>query len=122
MNNTALAEPSANGTASNSEQFKRQLLTTLIAFSGGDHSARLPADLTGLDGKIADTFNDIASRIEHFNQGLAHLRTEVGIKGKIKERMSIGDSTGDWAERVEHVNSLVDGLSQPISEMGRVIG
>ncbi|MGH7953819.1 MAG: HAMP domain-containing protein, partial [Limisphaerales bacterium] len=122
MNNTALAEPSVNGTAVDSDQFKRQLLATLIAFSEGDHSARLPADLTGLDGKIADTFNQIAARIDNFNKGLAHLRSEVGIKGKIKERMPLGDSTGDWAERVENVNSIVDGLSQPISEMGRVIG
>ena len=42
------------------------LLKTLRAFRKGDFSVRLPLDLTGIDGEIAEAFNDIAD----FNQGL----------------------------------------------------
>ena len=37
--------------------FDRQLLNTLLAFRRGDWSARLPSDLTGVPGKIADVLN-----------------------------------------------------------------
>ena len=37
----------------------RKLLQVLTAVKRGDFSARLPDDWTGLDGKIADTVNEI---------------------------------------------------------------
>ena len=60
--------------------------------------------------------------MERYGEGLSRLRNEVGRKGKIYERLPVGDSVGGWAERIEAVNSLVDDLSQPTVEMGRVIG
>src|SRR3954467_4144952 len=38
---------------------KAQLLAALIALRKGDFSVRLPIDLSGVDGKIGDTFNDV---------------------------------------------------------------
>src|SRR5262245_13903277 len=38
---------------------KTQLLEVLLAFKKGDFSTRLPVDLEGVDGKIADAFNDV---------------------------------------------------------------
>ena len=43
------------------DAFASQLLTAMLSLRNGDFSVRLPADVTGLNGKIADTFNDIAS-------------------------------------------------------------
>ncbi|MGO8763737.1 MAG: HAMP domain-containing protein, partial [Limisphaerales bacterium] len=111
-----------NGVALNGDDFKRELLIALTAIKNGDFSARLPGDLTGTNGKIADTFNDVASRMARFGENVTRLRNEVGRRGRINERMPAGDSTGGWAERVEAINSLVDDLSRPTLEMGRVIG
>jgi len=36
--------------------------------------------------------------------------------------MSVGHITGDWSERVNSVNTLLDCLSHPIRETARVIG
>ncbi len=36
-----------------------QLLAALMSFKRGDFSVRLPVGLTGVDGKIADAFNDV---------------------------------------------------------------
>jgi len=35
------------------------LLKVLMAFRNGDFSARMPCDRVGLEGKIADTLNEI---------------------------------------------------------------
>ncbi len=40
----------------------KQLLTVLDAYRKGDFSARMPGDLLGLPGKVADTLNDIIDR------------------------------------------------------------
>ncbi|HEY1172203.1 MAG TPA: HAMP domain-containing protein [Verrucomicrobiae bacterium] len=112
----------ATATSTRDDDFMKQLLAMLNAVEDGDFSARLPSDLTGLEGKVADRFNTIAARLERFNQNLLRLRRQVGEEGKIKERMAVGDSNGDWAERIEAINALVDELSQPTVEMGRVIG
>jgi len=103
-------------------EFKRQLLATLGAMRDGDFSARLPSDWTGLDGKVADTVNQIASRMERSNVNLLRLRHAVGEEGQLGERLAVGDSVGGWAERIEAINVLVDDLSLPTEEMGRVIG
>src|ERR1700730_11752256 len=41
--------------------FEQALLYALQAMRFGDFSIRLPGDQTGLQGKIADTFNDIVA-------------------------------------------------------------
>ncbi|HTB86169.1 MAG TPA: HAMP domain-containing protein, partial [Candidatus Sulfotelmatobacter sp.] len=124
---TALLNPRKNGTNGNGSShdedfFKRQLLSKLTALKSGDFSVRLPDDLTGLDGKVADAFNEVVGRMERYGKGLSRLHTKVGRKGNINERLPMGDSVGGWAETIEAVNSLVDDLSQPTVEMGRVIG
>jgi HAMP domain-containing protein/CheY-like chemotaxis protein/signal transduction histidine kinase len=102
--------------------FNKQLLATLDALKSGDFSARLPLGREGIEGTVVDSINTIASRLERFNSNLVRLRHHVGEEGRIGERLSLGDSTGGWAERVEAINSLVDELSQPTVDMGRVIG
>lgn len=103
-------------------QFTRLLLATLNAFNDGDFTARLPSDLTGLNGKVADALNQVIARTERFGDGLTRLGAEVGKKGKINARLPLGDSVGGWAKRIDTLNSLVNDMSQPTLEMGRVIG
>ncbi len=121
-----LAESRANGSSNGNDRiddlFKRQLLASLATLQEGDFSARLPGDLTGLDGKIADTFNEVVGRLERYTISVSRLRNEVGRKGKFNERLPVGDAVGGWSDATEAVNSLVDDLSRPTLEMGRVIG
>src|ERR1700704_5107638 len=74
---------SANGAESNGgDGFKRRLLATASTLRDGDFSVRMPSDLTGLDGKVADTLNELASLMERSQLNLLHLRNEVGRKGR----------------------------------------
>ena len=100
----------------------KQLITVLNGLRDGNFSSRLPADWSGLEGRVADTFNHISARMENFNTSLVRMRRQVGEEGKIDKRMPLGDSVGGWAERIEAINALVDELSQPTVEVGRVIG
>src|SRR5207245_257700 len=57
---------------------KAKLLSSLLAFKRGDFSARLPIDLDGVDGKIADTFNDVIELNERMSRELERLSHVVG--------------------------------------------
>ncbi|MDP9152474.1 MAG: HAMP domain-containing protein, partial [Myxococcota bacterium] len=101
---------------------KRTLLAVLTALRKGDFSVRLPIHLDGLDGKIADAFNDVVDLSQKFATELERISRAVGKDGRIHERMSIGEVRGAWAHEVASLNALVSDLVQPTSEMARVIG
>jgi HAMP domain-containing protein/signal transduction histidine kinase/DNA-binding response OmpR family regulator len=123
---TVVKQPSPlrtnNGNGAHDADFMKQLVAALAAVRDGDFSARLSTDFPAIEGRAAEHFNAIAARLERFNVSLLRLRRQVGEEGKINERLTLGDSIGNWAERIEAINALVDELSQPTVEVGRVIG
>jgi methyl-accepting chemotaxis protein len=99
-----------------------QVLAALTALKRGDFSVRLPADWTGVGGKIADTLNDVIELNQRLAREIDRVSHVVGKEGKINERLSLGDVSGSWASKVNAVNTLIDDLGRPTSEMARVIG
>ncbi len=83
---------------------------------------RLPREWTGLAGKIADTFNEVVWMNQAMASELERLGREVGKEGKIQQRANTRDFEGSWAGMVSSVNTLVEELVRPTSEMSRVIG
>ncbi len=100
----------------------RQLLVALTALKKGDFSVRLPIEWEGVNGKIADTFNEVIELNDKMARELDRLSRMVGKEGKITERASIGEVSGAWAGTVASVNELVSDLVHPTSETARVIG
>jgi len=98
-----------------------QLLAALKAFRQGDFSVRLPIDLTGLDGEIADAFNDVVELNERMTQEIERLGHIVGKQGKVGHRAKLPNATGSWATNVDMVNDLIGDMAQPTGEMARVI-
>src|SRR5579872_3524306 len=98
------------------------LLETLIAFKRGDFPVRMPVDLVGMDGKIADALNDILELNDKMANALDRISRSVGKEGKIAQRASIGSASGGWAACIDSVNSLIGDLVQPSTEVARVIG
>ena len=66
------------------DAFQQALLYALQAMYLGDFSIRLPGNQTGLPGKIADTFNDIAATNQRMAQQLEHVGTVVGREGQTR--------------------------------------
>jgi hypothetical protein len=56
----------------------KSLLEGLIAFKRGDYSYRMPNDLTGISGKIADTFNDIIESQQNLLLNIMNVSQTVG--------------------------------------------
>ncbi|HEX4095712.1 MAG TPA: hypothetical protein VHX64_03240, partial [Caulobacteraceae bacterium] len=99
-----------------------QLLAALRAFRRGDFSVRLPRHLTGVDGEIAEAFNDVVELNDRMTKEFERLADSVGKQGKINHRAKLPAAQGSWAASVEAVNTLVADTVHPTSEMARVIG
>src|SRR5262245_36758456 len=86
----------------------RQLLRALHAMRDGDFSARLPDDWAGLEGKIADVFNEIIAANQTMARELQRVGHAVGREGKTRERTRFNKSPGAWGEIEVSVNTLID--------------
>src|SRR5580693_7366161 len=98
------------------------LLSALTSLKRGKSGVRLPIEWTGVEGKVADAFNEVVELNERMAGELARLRRVAGKEGKLSERMPLSDIGGFWEESARSVNSLIDDLVHPTSETARVIG
>ena len=99
----------------------RELLRALQAVRDGNLSVRLPGDWTGLDGKIADTFNEIVSRNEQIAAEIARVGAAVGKHGKIRQRVRFAYPAGAWAEIESSINTLIDDMTWPTTQVTKAI-
>ncbi|HEV8002469.1 MAG TPA: HAMP domain-containing protein, partial [Planctomycetaceae bacterium] len=100
----------------------RQLLMAMMAFRDGDFSVRLPADWPGIDGRIAEAFNQSLAHEGRISREIARLSVTVGKEGRLKQRMTLPGAVGGWAEKVDSINALLDDLVRPTTEVARTIG
>ena len=89
------------------------LLSALTSLKRGKSGVRLPIEWTGVEGKVADAFNEVVELNERMAGELARLRRVAGKEGKLAERMSLSDIGGFWEESARSVNSLIDDLVHP---------
>ncbi len=99
-----------------------ELLKSLRAFKRGDFSVRMPLNLTGIDGEIAEAFNDVVELEETKAAEIARVAEQVGKEGLIGRRMSIPGAAGAWADVVDSINTLINDIAYPMTEVARVIG
>ncbi|HZP47518.1 MAG TPA: HAMP domain-containing protein, partial [Vicinamibacterales bacterium] len=104
------------------DPFAKQLLSAMLAFRDGDFAVRLPSDLTGLNGKIADAFNEIVAVSDRRAQETRRVSRAVGKEGKLKQRMAVPGVVGGWADEVAAINMLIDDLVWPTTEVTRAVG
>src|SRR5664280_1865313 len=82
----------------------------------------MPLGWTGMAGKIADTLNDVIAANQTLGAELARVSRAVGKEGKLSQRVALRGSDRVWADSVESVNSLIEDLVRPTTDMQRVIG
>src|SRR5688572_15660229 len=104
------------------DRFLRQLLSSMVEFRAGDFTTRMPSDLTGLPGKVADVFNDIVSVSHRRSTETTRVTRVVGKEGKLKERMSVPGASGAWSDEIRSINTLIDDLAWPTTEVTRAVG
>src|SRR5215468_7445644 len=97
------------------------LLHALQAMRSGDFSVRMTGDHLGIEGKIADTFNEIVAANERMAQQLERVGQVVGREGNTRQRVKFGLASGSWADMEGSVNTLIDDLLWPTREVTRAV-
>jgi HAMP domain-containing protein/CheY-like chemotaxis protein/signal transduction histidine kinase len=97
------------------------ILMALQTMRDGDFSVRLPGAWVGVEGKIADTFNDIVASNQQMAHELRRVGQVVGKEGRTRERTKFHVSKGAWGEMEVSINTLVEDLLRPTAEVTRAI-
>src|SRR3954465_7620092 len=108
-------------TAVSSDAELRELLRVLSAVRDGDFSVRVPGHWSGLVGKIADTVNDVVSANQSMAAQLERVGQGVGAEGKTRQRVRFSRQAGAWNEMESSVNTLIDDLLWPTTEVTRAL-
>ena len=95
----------------------QKLLSALQLVRGGDFSVRMPGHSVGIEGKIADTFNEIVAANQQMAQQLELVGQVVGREGKTRKRLVMGLPHGAWREMEESINTLIDDLLWPTAQV-----
>jgi signal transduction histidine kinase/CheY-like chemotaxis protein/HAMP domain-containing protein len=97
-----------------------ELADALRRVAEGDFKVRRPRR-SGVAGEAADAFNDVVALLERRNRELRRISRVVGRDGRLTERVDEEAFEGSWADGVRAVNSLIDDLGRPTTEIARVI-
>ena len=97
------------------------LLQALKSVRGGDFSVRLPAVKDGVFGQIAEVFDDVVALNEGLASEITRASKVIGEEGNLAERLSLGEVSGAWKNDIDSLNSLINNLAQPTTEVARVI-
>src|SRR5688572_23828440 len=100
----------------------KQLLRALTAYRKGDFTVRLPEEWAGVNGRVAEAFNEVVELNQRMAKELERLTRTVGKEGKLGERGVLGDVGGSWSAAIGCVNQLIGDLVHPVAETARVIG
>src|ERR1700675_416102 len=114
---TSKNKPYTNGKPDSSQD----LLHALQAMRSGDFSGRMTGNHLGIEGKIADTFNEIVAANQRMAQQLERVGQVVGREGKTRQRVKFGLASGSWADMEGSVNTLIDDLLWPTREVTRAV-
>jgi hypothetical protein len=109
-------DPSTPGQQSEG-RYLQSLLRALQQMRGGDFFVRMPGDSVGIEGKIADTFNEIVAANQQMAQQLELVGQVVGREGKTKKRVATALPQGAWREMQESINALIDDLLWPTTQV-----
>ncbi|HVQ42499.1 MAG TPA: HAMP domain-containing protein, partial [Vicinamibacterales bacterium] len=104
------------------EAFSRQLLSAMNDLRAGNFAVRLPNDLLGMQGRLADVFNDLAQMNHQRSNEIARVCRMVGKEGKVKERLTVGNALGSRSDEISALNTLIDDLIWPTAEITRAVG
>ncbi len=97
-----------------------EMLRALTAVVAGDFSVRLePRE--GLAGQVTERINQVAALNERRTKELIRASRVIGREGRMTERLAEVGAEGDWSTGAAAVNSLIDDLVRPTTEVARVI-
>ena len=102
------------------DQSLQAVANALSSLINGDFGVRL--DMRGgLIGTLAERINQLATLNERRTRELVRVSKVIGREGRMTERLDEVAAEGDWYTASAAVNSLIDDLVRPTTEVARVI-
>jgi methyl-accepting chemotaxis protein len=96
------------------------LLRSLDSLCSGQFAVRLePRE--GPLGQVVERVNALAALNERRTRELVRASRVIGREGRMTERLDEVGADGDWGVGASAVNSLIDDLVRPTTEVARVI-
>ncbi|HVI58930.1 MAG TPA: HAMP domain-containing protein [Luteimonas sp.] len=99
----------------------RRMLSAMQAVAQGDFAVELPGHWEGLEGRLADAFNDVVRGNRALAQELARVGQKVGREGLTRQRIALPNRKGCWGDMEDSVNELVDDLVRPVATITEAI-
>ena len=115
----------SNGSSRRRQEVSEQLgeiLNVMVAYRNGDFTVRLPSTWTGVLGKMSDTMNDILAVSQRRAEETVRICRVVGKEGRLRQRLSVPGVSGGWADEIDSLNTLIDDLVSPTTEVTRAVG
>ncbi len=98
-----------------------ELVEALDAAGRGDFSVRLSKRRKGVLGEVAASYNELVETNQRMTNELVRIAGIIGREGRMTERASLPGAAGGWQTSVDSINSLIDDLVRPTTEVGRVL-
>ncbi len=98
-----------------------EILEALVAARDGDFSRRLSRRRQGLVGEIGAAYNELVAMNGKMEKELGRMRRVIGREGRMDQRASLGPAGGGWESSVESLNTLIDDLVRPTTEVASVL-
>ena len=108
----------------------KELLQTLISVKKGDFTVRMPTGSAGIEGRIADTLNDIIEMMSENTREIERVSRVVGRDGKLAQRITSaasgssrhnGDLTRISMAGALRVRRAADGISPCLRACARAL-
>src|SRR6185437_14427393 len=94
----------------------------LAAVRDGDFSVRIPVRGAGAAlADIAEAFNAMVEQNERMARELQRVGRVIGREGRMTERATMPGAKGAWDQQTQALNSLIEDLVRPTTEVARVI-
>ncbi|MDB4963350.1 MAG: dhkJ [Myxococcales bacterium] len=110
-----------NGKTPTTSLDHRQILSALRAFKRGDFDVKMREDLVGVDGQIAETFNELVDMVKTIKEEASDVSNAVGKEGQAAKRMRRLSAAGGWADYITAVNEVITDLTGHANEIARVV-
>ena len=100
---------------------RREILAGLRSLRRGEFQVRLRQDVTGVDGQIAEVFNELAQTAQSFEEEAELMRVAIARHGRTRHRMKPSRVRGGWAHMASAMNQVVGQLSAHTARISSVV-
>jgi methyl-accepting chemotaxis protein len=97
-----------------SDAAKTHLLNALRSLKDGNLGVRIPAEQSGIDGQIAETFNGLAEQLSALTSEINRLTVELATEGRLGGQSEVEGLSGTWQDVQNNVNNLEIALTTNI--------